>query len=81
MYRRPSSAHLVDFPYNYMNVYFHPVDNPYYAIVGEDGKFTIEDVPPGNYEIYAWHPILGSEEKKITVAANGKVTADFEFKP
>ena len=79
--KKHSFMHMQCDQHNYMNVYFLPVDNPYYAVVGKDGKFSIDDVPPGNYEIYAWHPILGSEEEKITVAANGKVTTNFEFKP
>ncbi len=65
--------------HNYMQVFFQPVDNPYYAVVGEDGSFTIDGVPPGNYELHAFHPILGSQEAKVTVAAKGKATADFSF--
>ena len=67
--------------HNFMNAYFLPVNNPYYAIVGKDGTFSIDGVPPGTYDLKAWHPILGEEEQKITVAANGKVTSNFEFKP
>jgi len=66
--------------HNFMNAYFLPVDNPYYSVVGKDGSFTIDQVPPGNYELKVWHPILGEEEQKITVAAGGKVTANFEYK-
>ena len=66
--------------HNFMNAYFLPVSNPYYAVVGKDGTFTIDQVPPGTYELKVWHPILGEEEQKITVAANGKVTANFEYK-
>jgi hypothetical protein len=65
--------------HNYMEVYFQPVENPYYAIVGEDGTFTIDGVPPGTYEIHAFHPILGKQEVKVTVPAKGKATADFAF--
>jgi len=65
--------------HNFMNVWFHPVDNPYYAVVGEDGKFEITDIPPGSYEIYAWHPTLGTKEQKLTVAAGGRLTTNFEF--
>jgi len=67
--------------HNFMNAWFHPADNPYYAIVGEDGKFSIDDIPAGSYEIYAFHPTLGTEEQKLTVAAGGKATVNFEFKP
>ena len=67
--------------HNYMNVWFLPVSNPYYAVVGEDGSFSIDDIPPGEYEVKAFHPALGFvEQEKITVAAKGKATANFEFK-
>ncbi|MFY9271204.1 MAG: carboxypeptidase-like regulatory domain-containing protein [Candidatus Manganitrophaceae bacterium] len=65
--------------HNYMNVWFLPVDNPYYAVVGADGTFSIDQVPPGKYTIKAFHPALGFVKKEIDVAANGKVAADFEF--
>lgn len=65
--------------HNYMNTHFLPVSNPYYAIVGADGTFTIDQIPPGDYEIEAWHPILGKQEGKVSVAANGKATANFTF--
>ena len=35
-----------------------PITNPYYAVVGEDGKFELKDVPAGKYKLVAWHPAL-----------------------
>ncbi len=29
--------------------------NPYYAVTDESGNFELTDVPPGTYEIVAWH--------------------------
>jgi hypothetical protein len=29
--------------------------NPYYAVTDEDGNFELTQVPPGQYEIVAWH--------------------------
>ncbi len=65
--------------HNYMNVWFLPVSNPYYAIVGEDGTFSIGDVPAGKYVVKAWHPILGFQESTVEVAAGAKADANFEF--
>jgi hypothetical protein len=29
--------------------------HPYYAVTDQDGNFRLNDVPPGTYEIVAWH--------------------------
>ena len=66
--------------HNFMQVWFYAIENPYYAVVGEDGSFTIDQVPPGKYKITAWHPILGTQEQEVTLTAKGKGSATFEFK-
>ncbi|MBI3995484.1 MAG: hypothetical protein HY349_05860 [Nitrospirae bacterium] len=77
--KKDSSMKIECDQHNYMQVFFQPIDNPYYAIVGEDGAFTIDGVPAGTYELHAFHPILGVQEATVTVAAKGKATADFAF--
>jgi hypothetical protein len=39
------------------------------AITGADGRFTIDNVPPGTYELRVWHEALKGAPQKITVAA------------
>jgi len=39
------------------------------AITGADGRFSIDNVPPGTYELRIWHESLKSTAQKITVAA------------
>jgi hypothetical protein len=43
------------------------------AVSGADGRFTIDDVPPGTYELRVWHESVKGAPQKITVAA-GKPT-------
>jgi len=65
----------------YMVSWGMAVDSPYYAVTGQDGTFSMSDVPPGEYTVVAWHPETGPMlERAITVPAKGSVTADFEFK-
>jgi hypothetical protein len=46
-----------------------------------DGKYTIENVPPGSYTLQAWHEPDETQTAKVTVTAGGTATADFTFKP
>lgn len=70
--------------HEFMQVWALPITNPYYAVVGEDGKFTIKDVPAGKYKVVAWHPALNKGkpvEQEIEVKDGASVSAKFEFKP
>ena len=39
----------------WMNAEMLVVQHPYYAVTDEDGNFRLTNVPPGDYEIEAWH--------------------------
>jgi plastocyanin len=39
------------------------------AISGADGSFTIDNVPPGTYELRVWHEALKGAPQKVTVSA------------
>jgi hypothetical protein len=39
----------------WMNAEMLVVSHPYYAVTDEDGNFKLTNVPPGEYEIEAWH--------------------------
>ena len=63
--------------HNFMFGFMLAPVHPYAALVGDDGSFTLDDVPPGKYTIKAWHPTLGVKKTKLTVKAGGKTKADF----
>jgi len=39
----------------WMNAEMMVVEHPYYAVTDESGRFEFTDVPPGAYQIVAWH--------------------------
>ena len=51
-------------------------DSPYYAVSDKNGKFTIKDVPPGQYTITAIHRKLGSQKLDVEVK-DSNVTVSF----
>lgn len=58
-----------------LNVFSHP----FFAVSGADGSFSIKGLPPGKYEIEAWHEKLGTKTMTVTVPATGSATANFSF--
>lgn len=66
--------------HNWMSGWVYVVDNPYYAVVGADGKFEIGNVPAGEYKVMAWHPALGTLSQTAKVVVKGAVDAVFAFK-
>jgi len=64
----------------WMHAWIGVVDNPYFAVTGENGSFELKNVPPGTYTIEAWQETLGTQQQQVTVAASGKAAADFTFK-
>jgi hypothetical protein len=41
--------------HTWMNAELFVAPHPYYAVTDESGNFMLNDVPPGEYELVAWH--------------------------
>ncbi len=50
------------------------------AISGADGRFTIDNVPPGTYELRVWHETLKGAPQKVTVTAAKPAEVSFVLK-
>ncbi len=65
--------------HDFMHAWAFTADNPYAAVTREDGSFSIDNLPAGNYELKAWHPVLGEKSATISVKGGAAATASFEF--
>jgi hypothetical protein len=65
--------------HGWMHGWIWDFDHPYFATTGDDGHFTIKDVPPGTYTLVAWHEAAGEKSTSVTVAAGKTVTANFQL--
>ncbi len=63
----------------WMAAYIGVVDHPFFAVSGDDGSFSINNLPAGDYTLEAWHETFGTQTMKVTVADGGSATADFSF--
>lgn len=65
--------------HNFMFGFMMAPTHPYAVVVGEDGSYSLDNLPPGSYTIKAWHPRFGIKKTKITIEAGATVAADFAF--
>jgi len=67
------------------------VDNPYVAVSGaqnarfpsDDGKVTIDKIPPGTWTVRVWHPLVepAKELHEVTIATDETTHLIVEFTP
>jgi hypothetical protein len=62
----------------WMAAYGGVVEHPFYAVSGDDGTFTIKDLPPGEYVLEAWHEKYGTQTATVKVPETTE--ASFTFK-
>jgi len=65
--------------HSWMNAWVFVSPHPYYAATGQDGSFSIGDVPAGSYTVKVWHEELGEQELSVAVEADGTATLDHAF--
>jgi uncharacterized protein (DUF2141 family) len=78
----PTAGDIIKFKcdvHPWMTGYVVVTDNQFCAITGDDGSFTLKDVPPGSYTVTAWHERLGTKDMQVTVAADKAADAKFEL--
>lgn len=64
----------------WMRAYISVLDHPFYTVTKEDGTFEIKGLPPGDYEVEAYHEKLKTQTQKVTVKAGEPAKVDFAFK-
>lgn len=66
--------------HSWMRAFVVVTENPFNAVSGADGTFTIEKVPDGKYTLTAWHSQYGKKEKKdVEVKAGTPADVTFEY--
>jgi len=64
----------------WMHGTFAVLKNSHYAVSGEDGRFTLPNLPPGKYSITAWHESYGDQTREVTITGSETETLNFVFK-
>ncbi|HKF40958.1 MAG TPA: carboxypeptidase regulatory-like domain-containing protein [Candidatus Acidoferrum sp.] len=62
----------------WMQGYFVVLRTSHFAVTGEDGRFSLPNLPPGHYVITAWHEMYGTQSKEINITGESQ-SLDFSF--
>ena len=54
-----------------MTAFVITLSTPYFTQAGNDGRFTVENVPPGQYKLNVWHDRTALVTQDVTVGAAG----------
>jgi plastocyanin len=65
--------------HTWMKAYIGVLKHPFYGVSNPDGTFEIKGLPPGDYEIEAWHEKLGAQTMQVTVAAKETKSVDIKY--
>ena len=65
--------------HEFMQTWGYRVQNPYYFQTKIDGNYKIDNIPPGDYVVNAWHYLMKIQSKKIHISENSVIDLNFEF--
>lgn len=65
--------------HSWMRAYIAVLSHPFFAVSASDGRFVIRGLPPGEYELEAWHETLGAKTLRVSVKARADIPANFTF--
>jgi hypothetical protein len=63
----------------WMGAWIAVFDHPWFAVTGDDGRFTISHIPAGNYILAAWQEALPQQEQPVSVTDSTPVNVQFNF--
>jgi plastocyanin len=78
-FARPGVVQVKCDVHGWMGSYVCVSKTPFHAVTGEDGAFTLEKLPPGEYTVEAWHEKYGKATETVTVADGQTVETGFKF--
>lgn len=64
--------------HRWMLAYILVTPHRYTAMTDENGAFRIDGIPPGSYQLRAWHEALGQLDKPVIVRAGRETTVNFD---
>jgi plastocyanin len=66
--------------HSHMNAFILVFSHPFYSLTDNDGRYRIDNVPPGTYSVIAWNEGVSSEARPVVVPDGGVAELDFTLR-
>jgi plastocyanin len=66
--------------HSHMNAFILVFSHPFFSLSDADGRYRIDNIPPGTYSVVAWNEGVASEPRSVTVVDNGIEEEDFTLR-
>src|SRR5690606_3699850 len=76
-FNRPGIVPIFCDIHAHMSAYVLVFSHPYFALSDADGRYAIEDVPPGEYSLAVWSELGAAPAQPVRVTAGVASEADF----
>lgn len=77
---RPGIVRVFCDIHSHMNAFILVFSHRYFAMTDVDGRYRIDNVPAGTYQVVAWNEGTTSEPKAVTVTDAGAADLDFSLR-
>ena len=74
---RPGVVRVFCEIHSHMNAFILVFGHPFYAMTDADGRYRIDNVPPGTYSVVAWNEGDSSDPRQVTVPDGAATEIDF----
>jgi plastocyanin len=64
---RPGIVRVFCEIHTHMSAFILVFSHPFFALSDPDGRYHIDNVPPGTYSVVAWHEGTATEAKSVTI--------------
>ncbi len=77
---RPGVVRVFCDIHSHMNAFILVFAHPFFSLTDTDGRYRIDNVPAGTYNLIAWNEGVSSEPKPVTVPEGGAAELDFTLR-